>query len=84
MLEAINPNILQYLLQQAPVVVFLGLVIYTLYKQYLKKDEQVSQLSEEVVKLAALWESKAEKLDDKAHKEKVLELLREIKQLCGN
>jgi hypothetical protein len=75
--------LLTWLLQQAPVVVVMGVVIWWLAKQLLKKDKMVTELSKEVIKLTTLWEQKSEQLADdtsEGHGE-VLRLLKEIRNL---
>lgn len=74
-------NISTWLLDQAPVIVVMGLVIYWLQKRLVKAEDDKDKLSENVIKLTTLWESKASELgeDDKEFKEKVLESLNEIK-----
>ena len=75
--------LLTWLLQQAPVVVVMGVVIWWLAKQLLVKDKVVSELSKEVIKLTTLWESKSEQLSDDTSEghEEVLRLLKEIRKL---
>lgn len=75
--------LLTWLLQQAPVVVVMGVVIWWLAKQLTKKDKLVSELSKEVIKLTTLWETKSEQLSDNTSEghEEVLRLLKEIRKL---
>jgi hypothetical protein len=75
--------LLTWLLQQAPVVIVMGVVIWWLAKQLTKKDKLVSELSKEVIKLTTLWETKSEQLSDNTSEgyEEVLRLLKEIRKL---
>lgn len=75
-----------WLLQQAPVVVVMGIVIYWLSKRLVKSEDEKDKLSTSVIKLTTLWESKASELgeDDKEFKEKVLESLNDIKHNLKN
>lgn len=74
-------NIGEWLLQQAPVIVVMGVVIWWLAKGYVKSQQEKEQLSKDVIKLATLWEEKADKMstDDQQTKQEILGLLREIK-----
>lgn len=60
-----NIELTEWLLQQAPVIVVLGIVIWWLARQYLKKDKQLTQMSEKTIQLATKWEEKAEYLGNK-------------------
>lgn len=73
---------LTWLLQQAPVIVVMGIVIWWLARQLTKKDSQLTDLSKDVIKLTALWETKAEQLttDEKELKNRILDALHEIKR----
>ena len=75
--------LLTWLLQQAPVVVVMGVVIWWLAKQLTRKDKLVSELSKEVIKLTTLWETKSEQLSDNTSEgyEELLRLLKEIRKL---
>ena len=77
---------LTWLLQQAPVVVVMGIVIWWLAKQLLAKDKLVSDLSKEVIKLTTLWETKSEQLTDKTSEgyDEVLRILKELRSLLIN
>lgn len=79
-------SILTWLLQQAPVIVVMGIVIWWLASQLSKKDSQLTELSKDVIKLTALWETKAEQLttDDKELKNRILDALHEIKRDLEN
>jgi len=75
-----------WLLQQAPVVVVMGVVIWWLAKQLLAKDKIVTELSKEVIKLTTLWEEKSEQLSDNTSEgyEEVLRIIKEIRSLIIN
>ncbi|MGQ2984863.1 hypothetical protein [Flavobacterium sp.] len=68
-----------WLLQQAPVVAVMGIVIYWLAKRLEKAQDDKDTLSKDVVKITALWEEKYQKESNKD--EKIIELLTEIKTL---
>jgi len=89
-LLAIDGGVLTWLLEQAPVVVILGVVIWWLQKRYTKAIDDKDSLAKDVIKLTTLWEEKSDKLEERSEKlgdkserfsEQVLELLREIKAL---
>jgi hypothetical protein len=76
----------KWLLEQAPVIVLMGVVIFWLAKRLSQSEKEKDDLAKEVIKLATLWEEKSDKLDesgDKA-KEQILEFLRDIKMLVRN
>lgn len=81
-----DEGILNWLLEQAPVIALMGVVIWWLAKRLVKSEDQKEKLSENVIKITTLWESKASDLgeDDKEFKEKVLHGLNEIKFLLKN
>lgn len=65
-------NIGSWLLEQAPVIVVMGVVIWWLARQYLRKDKQLTQVSEKAIQLSTKWEEKAEYYGNKnreSHKE---------------
>ena len=78
--------VLTWLLQQAPVVVVMGIVIWWLAKQLLVKDKLVSELSREVIKLTTLWEEKSEQLSDNTSVGylEIIRILKEIRSLLIN
>lgn len=74
-------SVLKYLLQQAPIVVFMGVVIWWLAKRYEKKDQQCEKLSIDIISLASHWEEWLRNNDiPGAHKD-ILEKLEEIKDI---
>ena len=88
----IAPEILSWLVQQAPVIVVMGAAIYWLAKKLNKAETDKDDLAKDVIKLTTLWEEKSDKLDAKNEKtdernlkltEQILELLREIKILVS-
>lgn len=84
----IEPSILNWLLQQAPVVIVMGAAIYWLAKKLTKAEDEKDELAKDVIKLTTLWEEKSDKLDSKNEKldertnkinSEIIELLKEIK-----
>jgi hypothetical protein len=78
---ASNVNIWSWLIQQAPVIVVMGIVIYWLAKRLTKAEEDKDVLSRDVVKLTTVWEEKYAKEDDK--NAEVIKLLTEIKTIVS-
>ena len=83
-----DPTLINWLVQQAPVVVVMGAAIWWLAKKLNKAENDKDEMAKEVIKLTALWEEKNDKIDAKNEKidekntkisEQILELLREIK-----
>lgn len=74
----------EILYQQTPLVIFMGSAIYFLIKKLVKVENQKETLTQDVVKLTTLWETKATKMDftDQKFKEDILSLLTEIKIIC--
>jgi uncharacterized protein YgfB (UPF0149 family) len=72
-----------WLLEQAPVIVLMGVVIVWLARRLSKSEKEKDELAKDVIKLATLWEEKSDKMDDNADKakEQILEFLRDIKML---
>ena len=72
-----------WLLEQAPVIVLMGVVIWWLAKRLIKSQSEKDELAKDVIKVATLWEEKSEKLEENSTKtkEQILELLRDIKML---
>lgn len=77
-------DLIDVLLQQAPLVIFMGAVIWWLVKMLVKCDTEKQKLTESVVKLSTLWEEKTSKMNnnDEDFKKEVLKLLTEIRALC--
>lgn len=78
-----DANIGVWLLEQAPVIVVMGVVIWWLAKKLNKAETDKDDLAKDVIKLTTLWEEKSDKLEDKNEKsrELILDLLRDIKAL---
>lgn len=76
-----NIEIGKWLLQQAPVVVVMGVVIWWLAKRLMKAEEEKDTLSRDVVKLTTIWEEKYEHNNGK--EEQIIQLLTEIKTIVS-
>ncbi|PZR04732.1 MAG: hypothetical protein DI539_25370 [Flavobacterium psychrophilum] len=74
-----NLEIGTWLLQQAPVIVVMGIVIWWLAKRLEKAQDEKDVLSKDVVKLTTIWEEKANDGKD----EEILRLLTEIKTIVS-
>lgn len=70
-----------WLLQQSPVIVVMGIVIWWLAKRLEKAQEDKDTLSKDVVKLTTIWEEKYEKEANK--EEQIIQLLTEIKVIVS-
>lgn len=69
-----------WLLEQVPVVVVMGVVIVVLFREYKKKDKEVAEMSQHVIKLATLYEVKADEMKlDEDYRKEILEGINEIK-----
>jgi len=84
-----NEGILGWLLDQAPVIVIMGIVIWWLQKRLIKSEEDKTDLSNAVIKLTTLWEAKANELGNESDEEKqfrkeTLALLNEIRIKLSN
>ena len=77
-------DLVDVLLQQAPLVIFMGGAIWWLVKSLVKCDREKQSLTESVVKLTTLWEEKTSKMNnsDEDFKKEVLKVLTEIRTLC--
>ena len=71
----------KWLFEQLSVVVVMGVALWWLSRRLIKAESEKDKLSQDVIKLTTLWESKASSLSegDKEFKEKVVNLLNEIK-----
>lgn len=80
-LEATAVDILPWLLEQAPVVVVLGVIIWWLNKKLSKVEKERDDISREAIKLATLWEKKTEQMEgaEDELKRQILRSLDEIK-----
>lgn len=76
-------DLIDVLLQQAPLVIFMGGAIWWLVKMLVKSDIEKQKLTESVVKLTTLWEEKTSKMShsDEGFKKEALKLLTEIRAL---
>ena len=75
-----------WLLEQAPLTVVMGTVIWWLSQRLSKAEKEKDEISREVIKLATLWERKTEKSeeDDDVLKQQILKSLDEIKTLLNH
>lgn len=76
-----SPEITSWLLEQAPLTVILGVIIWWLAKKLNKVETERDEISKEVIKLATLWEKKTEQSEDEDDKLKhqILRSLEDIK-----
>lgn len=74
-----------WLLEQAPLTVIMGVVIWWLSNRLTKAEKEKDEISREVIKLATLWERKTEKSeeDDDTLKKEILKSLDEIKTILN-
>jgi translation initiation factor 2B subunit (eIF-2B alpha/beta/delta family) len=88
-----SPELIDWLIQQSPVIVVMGVVIYWLAKRLTKAENDKDELAKDVIKLTTLWEEKNDKIEERNHKlneknekvnEQILELLREIKLIVSS
>jgi hypothetical protein len=84
-----NECISSWLLDQAPVIVVMGVVIWWLAKRLTKAEDEKKELAANVIKLTTLWEAKTIELttDDEISKEfrkETISLLKEIKITLNN
>lgn len=57
-LQITDSGISNWLLQQAPVVIVMGVIIWWLAKRYEKSESDKSELAKEVIKLTVAYEAK--------------------------
>ena len=81
-------EITQWLIEQMGMVVIMAVVIWWLAKRLVNAEKVKDKLSEDVIKLTAMWETKAssmteDKEEDLKHKEEILRLLSEIKGMLN-
>lgn len=71
----------KWLFEQLGMVVVMGIVIFWLQRRLIKSENEKDKLSQDVIKLTTLWENKAKSMDedDNNFKEKILNILSEIK-----
>lgn len=70
-------NLLLWLLQQSPVFVVMGVVIWWLVKRYEKAEDEKTELAKNVIKLTVAYENKLDK--DNNHNQEIKTLLIEIR-----
>lgn len=78
-------NILNWLLDQAPVIVVMGIGIVVFYKLFIAEKKRSDLLSVDVIKIATAWEVKAEDLgkSGSGDRKEILKLLHEIKGIVS-
>lgn len=78
-------NIGIWLLEQAPVIIVMGVIIWWLTKRLEKAEEEKDSLAKDVIKLTTLWEEKSDQLNKHGEKlsEQVLELLQDIRLIVS-
>ncbi len=76
-------SISTWLMQQAPVVIVLGVVIYWLQKRYVAKDLQLEKLSIGFIEVSTKWHDwiQAGHNSNKAEADRIMEKLDEIKHI---
>ncbi len=76
-------DIWTWLLQQAPVIVVMGVVIWWLAKKYTDKDKQLETLAKDFIQLSVKWHDWLEKglTANKEDAQKILEKLDEIREI---
>lgn len=84
-----NEGISGWLFDQAPVIIVMGICIYWLAKKLTKAESEKDKLSSSVIKLTALWETKATDLsqeseDAKKFRREAIQLLKSIKKTLDN
>lgn len=79
--QVAHPEVTSWLLEQAPITVVMGVVIWWLAKKLSKVESERDEISKEVIKLATLWEKKTEQSEDEDDhfKKEILKSLEEIK-----
>jgi hypothetical protein len=77
LLQAIDTNITQWLVQQAPVVVLMGVCVWWLARKYEKSENDKSELAKEVIKLTQTYEAKFD--SEKEKDQEIRRLLTEIR-----
>ena len=80
-LITLDVNIGLWLLEQAPVIIVMGVIIWWLTKRLEKAEEEKDTLAKDVIKLTTLWEEKSGQLNHHSDKlkEDILKLLHEIR-----
>lgn len=68
---------MSWLLQQSPVIIIMGIVIYWLAKRYERSENDKSELAKEVIKLTVAYETKLD--SDKEKDAEIKAILIEIR-----
>lgn len=78
-----NVDIWTWLIQQSPVIVVMGVVIWWLAKKYTDKDRQLETLAKDFIQLSVKWHDWLEKglTANKEDAQKILEKLDEIREI---
>lgn len=76
LIAQVEANLSGWLIEQIPVVVVMGVVIWWLARKLDKVEDQRNALSESFMKLTTLYESRVNKNDDMS--EDIIEKLEEI------
>ena len=81
-------EITKWLVEQMGMVVIMAVVIWWLAKRLVNAEKAKDKLSQDVIKLTAMWETKAssmtdDKEEDLKHKEEILRILSEIKGMLN-
>jgi len=71
-----------WLLQQSPVIVVMGVVIWWLAKRLEKSQDEKDTLSKDVIRLTTIWEEKYEQETNKD--EEIISLLTDIKTIVSS
>lgn len=76
----VNVDLWQWVIQQAPVIVVMGVVIWWLSKRYSDKDKQLESLAKDFIQLSVKWHDWLEKglTANKDDAQKIIEKLDEI------
>lgn len=81
-------EITKWLVEQMGMVVIMAVVIWWLAKRLVNAEKAKDKLSQDVIKLTTMWETKAssmtdDKEEDLKHKEEILKILSEIKGMLN-
>jgi len=76
-------DIWTWLIQQSPVIVVMGVVIWWLAKKYTDKDRELETLAKDFIQLSVKWHDWLEKglTANKEDAQKILEKLDEIREI---
>jgi len=81
-------EITKWLVEQMGMVVIMAVVIWWLAKRLMETEKAKDKLSQDVIKLTTMWETKAssmtdDKEEDLKHKAEILKILSEIKGMLS-